>query len=154
MPEITFHSRHWLKFVFPSRSVVCTPACSLLLCVCLIMQAFSSVPPFLNVCFVLEQVTMLALVPSHHLQARCLARLVSVSPGDFGGLSIMGREGISNDDCVLGRDHSTVPGHRDGCQHVVTWNENTADMSHLDFFLMQIFPSCLNMKTTNNAVKS
>lgn len=64
---------------------------------------------------------MLASAQWPHLHARRLARLVSVSPGDLGSLSVMGREGVSNDHCVPGSDHSTVPGHGDGCQHVVTW---------------------------------
>lgn len=95
-----------------------------------IVQDFSSVALSLCVRFVF----VLALAPSPHLQARCLARLVGVSPGDLGGLTVMGREGISNDDRVLGRDHSTVPGHRDGCQHVVTWNVNTAHVSQFAVF--------------------
>lgn len=79
---------------------------------------------------------MLVLALLHHLQARCLGWLVSISPGDLGSLSIMGREGISDDDCVLWRDHSTVPGHRDGCQYVVTWNVNTAQF----FLFCTYFP--------------
>lgn len=50
----------------------------------------------------------------------CFGWLVSVSPGDLGRLSIMGREGISDDDGVLRRDHPRVPGHRDGSEYVVT----------------------------------
>lgn len=65
-------------------------------------------------------VPVLELDLSIHLKSGCTARFVSVSPGDLGGLSIVWREGIGNYDCVLGRDHSAVAGHRDGRQHVVT----------------------------------
>lgn len=65
---------------------------------------------------------MLAWAQGHHLQASCFGRLVGVSPGDLGRLSIMGREGISDDDGVLRRDHPRVPGHRDGSEYVVTWS--------------------------------
>ncbi len=115
----------------PDHSSVCL----CLYCVCASNSAtHSSAAVSLCVCFVFVQVFVLALLPSHHLQARCLARLVSVSPGDLGGLSVMGWEGISYDDCVLGRDHSTVPGHWDSCEHVVTCDANTAHISCFAFF--------------------
>lgn len=60
--------------------------------------------------------------PLHHLQVSRFGWLVSVSPGDLGRLSVMGREGVSDDDGVLRRDHPRVPGHRDGREYVVTWN--------------------------------
>lgn len=65
---------------------------------------------------------MLVWTPLHHLQVSCFGWLVGVSPGDLGRLSIMGREGISDDDGVLRRDHPRVPGNRDGSEYVVTWN--------------------------------
>lgn len=72
--------------------------------------------------------------PLRHLQARHLGWLVSISPGDFGRLSAVGRDGVSNDDGVVWGNHSAVSCHGDGCQYVVTCNVNTATvftLSHL-----------------------
>lgn len=65
----------------------------------------------------------------HHLQTGHLGWFVSISPDDLGRLSIMGRDRISDDDCVFGRNHSTVPGHWDGCQYVVTCNVHPVQIS-------------------------
>lgn len=73
--------------------------------------------------------------PLRHLQARHLGWLVSVSPGDFGRLSAVRRDGVGNDDSVMWGNHSAVPGHRDGCQYVVTCNANTSTVFTLVLWL-------------------
>lgn len=77
--------------------------------------------------------------PLRHLQTRHLAWLVSVSPGDSGRLSAVGRDGVSDDDSVVWGNHSAVSGHRDGCQYVVTCNANTATVFTLVLWLAATF---------------
>ena len=88
--------------------------------------------------------------PIPHLQTGHPAGLVCVSPVDLGGLSVPGRQGVRDDDLVLGRDHAAVPGHRDGRQHVVSCRDTQIHiMGEQLYFWISLTTFKKEKRTTN-----
>lgn len=79
----------------------------------------------------------------YHLKTGHLGWFVSISPGDLGRLSIMGRDCISDDDCVFWRNHSTVSGHWDSCEYVVTCKIHQVHISSFSQFSLSYLIAAL-----------